>query len=410
MDRTGGHQAACPIKQRAAELTRKFSMALADCIRHAAAMRISALAITFGMLTGILVAMWAHRFVPVDGAAAVHLDALVMLDAAPPGFTRHGDAMQIAAGGAAAGAPFAIPGAGESRHFHVRFHATARELIAGAERWEDGRLLLEWLDAEGQIRGSHRLHSARDDTESGNSESVVSAPRPGLTPILRFQNHGQSGIYQVDFLEITPVRERAIWAIGKFPLALGFLATLAAFHLGTKKPARWRGWVVAGIWMIVAFGYAFPGPWEAAMPYAVPFNIPEAEPMQPGDLTTSDMPATPVVPPVVEVEPPPPPNDLGLRLKVGFPWLRPLLHIVLFSVPVFAMAWFVGARTSMWLGFLLSISVEASQTLYGFGFGWDDVGDLIVNAIAIFGALWIYQKIAPRIANYLPFLNPNLDR
>ena len=281
--------------------------------------------------------------------------------------------------------------------------------MPGPEHWADGRLFFEWLDGEGGVVGVTRVHSARGDDASGMQDLVVSSPVAGAVPVLRFQNLGESGGYEVDFLMVTPVRERAVWSVGKWLLGFGFLAVLAGWCPGTKKPARWRGWVAAGIWMVVATGYAFPGPWEVARPFAVPFAVAGAEMLEVGEVRSvaEDLAAMPDVTdhePMVEQLPTP--NDLGLRLKIWLPWLRPVLHLALLSVPVFAMAWFVGWWRAMWLGLLLSVSIEAAQVMYGFGFGWDDVMDLIVNAVGIFAAIWVFRRYARRIHSWMPFPFP----
>ncbi len=349
--------------------------------------------------TVCLLAAWAHRFEPVDGAARVGL--LASAGAERAGLEREGGALVIhARDGRPQSASFAIPGVDGAAHLFVRYRAAARGLVPGPERWDDGRLFVEWMTDDG-VAGVSRIHSARDDDESGLQSLVVSAPFAGAVPVLRFQNLGQSGGYALLELEIVPARERAVWVVGKWLAGFGMLASLALLAAGTGKPARWRGWVAAGIWMAVAAGYAFPGPWEVARPFAVPFAFGGAE--GPGVRML-------VVPGMDDSEPIleelPPALDPALRLRQWLPWLRPLMHVALLFGPVLAMAWFVGARRAVWLGFGLSIAIEASQVLYGFGFGWDDVMDLIVNAAGIFAAAWVHGRYARRLHARLPFPFP----
>ena len=363
-----------------------------------------------GMLIACLLAAWAHRFAPVDGASAVGLESLVLHGAEPAGFMRDGGALRMEAGkDAAPGASFAIPGTDGARHLYVRFHAAARDLVRGPESWDDGRLFFEWMDDGGGVIGVSRVHSARGDDGSGLQELVVSSPARGAVPVLCFQNLGESGSYMVDRLVIVPARERAVWRVGRWFLAAGFLAVLATWLAGTKKPAHWRGWVAAGLWMIVAACYAFPGPWEVALPFGVPFVFGEVPAMETGETGETNADRT-IARAATDGDPMleqlPPSDDPGLRLRQMLPWLRPLMHVTLLFFPVLAIAWLVGARGALCLGLALSVSIETSQVMFGFGFGWDDVGDLFFNSLGIAAALWAHRRFARRIHALLPFPFP----
>ncbi|MFU8893625.1 MAG: hypothetical protein ACNA8L_08355 [Luteolibacter sp.] len=361
----------------------------------------------FGVLIVCLIAAWAHRFAPADGAARIGMDALQKIG--PPSAQIRFDERGLgisARPNEPASESFFIPGVGSPDHLFLRYHGVAHGIRSGSQRWEDGRLFVEWIN-EGRRVGISAIHSARDDQDSGGRVVVVSSPRKGAVPVLRLQNLGTSGTFEIRKLEIVAARERRVWAWGKWGIAAAFLGAVAAMVGGTKKPARWRGWVAAGVWLVVAAGYAFPGPWDAARPFVVPFSFVEVPAAGPADVTAKAAAgwlAESIDAPTVERLPPP--SDLGLRLKVGLPWLRPLLHVVLLFTPVLVMAWLVGGRRAFWLGWALSLSIEAGQLLYGFGFGWDDVGDLLINGLAISAAVWAHRKFSRRLHGLLPFRFP----
>jgi len=361
----------------------------------------------FCILIGCMVAAWAHRFVPEDGAARVTLEALELVGVNKPSSLRKepGGITIAAAPGKPASASFAIPAIGEPEVIFVRSHVVADAIVVGPNRWDDGRLFIEWM-RNGEVVGISGIDSARGHKDEGIRTLAIVSPVRGAVPVLCFQNLGASGTYEIRMLDLVAARERKAWSSGKWFLAAGFLAVVAALVGGTKKPAPWRGWVAAGVWMLVATGYAFPGPWGVELPFITPFVFAELPAIEAD--ANQEWHETAVA---IENDEPlmdrlPPPNDLGLRLRLWLPWLRPLLHFALLFIPVLAMAWFVGARRAFWLGWALSLSIEAAQTLYGFGFGWDDVLDLVVNGIAISAAVWAHGKFARRVHSRLPFPFP----
>ena len=292
-------------------------------------------------------------------------------------------------------------------HLHIRFQARAENLVAGREQWDDGRLFLEWQDPKsGGTLGVSRIHSARGDDASEPQVVVARSPVGEAVPVLRLQHLGESGRYVVQVFEITPAREQALWRFGRWGLLIGFLAVLAAVARGTKKPARWRGWFAASIWMLVAVHYVVPGPWEPTRSFGVPFAFEDKRQQKTvisnseakmGGLRADDM---------LFLKALPLPSDPGLRLRQMLPCLRPLMHVALLFFPLLAIAWLVGPRGALSLGVLLSLSTEAAQVMFGFGFGWDDIGDLFFNSLGIAAALWMHRRFARRVHAFMPFPFP----
>lgn len=361
--------------------------------------------VCFAILVALLVGMWAHQFAPLPGAVALGGGDLIATGTAAPGFHGDGGRLIMAAGGRPRHVAFTIPGTDGARNLHVRFQASAIDLVRGGNLWEDGRLFIEWRTPAGETLAFSPLNSARG-TESGKPTSVVvHSPATGAQPLLRLENLGASGTYIVDQLEITPARERAVWSVGRWWLVVGFVVCIAMLGHNTKKPAPWRGLAAGIVWVLVAVNYVVPGPWETTRPFAVPFVFSPEEKEPPAAAQPTEAPVLKGGPNAVvaaELGKLPDPDHLGLRLKRMLPSTRPLLHVALLFAPTLAIAWFVGTRRALVPGLLLSCSIEAAQVLFGFGFGWDDVGDLIFNGLGIAAALWAHHRFSRAIHSRLP--------
>ncbi len=370
------------------------------------AVKLAGLLALFTALVVCMVAAWSHRFMPADGAVRLGLNALTLAGDRPAGLSWDGDALRMTGRPERRdSAQFLIPGMEGVEFLLVRHHAVADGIVVGWDKWDDGRLFIEWL-VDDEVVGISRIHSARGSSDRGVNTMVIAAPRRDAVPVLVFENLGHAGTYELRHFELVAARERRIWALGKWAFGAGILVLLVGLIADKKKPARWRGWVAAAMWLWVATNYAFPGPWDAALPFVVPFAFGEVEDFQAGSAKLELPDAVPVHGGIPQMEQLPPPGDIGLRLKLWLPWLRPLLHFVLLFAPVLAMAWFVGTKRAFWLGWSLSLMIEAAQVLYGFGFGWDDVWDLIVNGIAISVAVWMHRRFAEWIHSRLPFPFP----
>lgn len=353
-----------------------------------------------------IVGAWAHRFVPAEGAERLGLHALTIAGDRPVALSSEGEMLRMTGSpGRRGSVSFHIPGIEAADYLHVQSHAVADGILVGQDKWDDGRLYIEWLVGE-EVVGISRIHSARGDEDRGQRTIVIASPQQGAMPVLVFENLGNAGTYELRHFEVVAAQERNLWKVGKWVFGACVLALLVSMIADTKKPARWRGWMAAGVWLWVAVNYAFPGPWEVAQPFVVPFAFGEVADF-------SEKPATLELPDSVEdhgeipqMERLPPPRDIGLRLKLWLPWIRPLLHLALLFAPVIAMAWFIGRRRAFWMGWGLSLAIEAAQVLYGFGFGWDDVWDLSINGIAISAAVWAHGKFATRVHARLPFPFP----
>ncbi len=78
--------------------------------------------------------------------------------------------------------------------------------------------------------------------------------------------------------------------------------------------------------------------------------------------------------------------------------LRPILHALLLFLPALAFAFLLNRKSAIMLAVGLAVAIEVAQTAFGYGFGWDDVGDLVTDAIGIALALWVWERIGRRCA------------
>jgi hypothetical protein len=140
-----------------------------------------------------------------------------------------------------------------------------------------------------------------------------------------------------------------------------------------------------------------PGPWKVERPLVHPFQIGEisalaaaakpatsADPAKPGALPA----AGPVIPMgKTEVQ-----GSMFLKAKHLVADARPLLHALMLAVPAALFVWLTDRRSALFLACLLAIGIEAAQVAFGYGFGWDDVMDLITDALGIALGLWLARR------------------
>ena len=83
-----------------------------------------------------------------------------------------------------------------------------------------------------------------------------------------------------------------------------------------------------------------------------------------------------------------------LRIKNGITEIRPLLHIMLFFGPALAFLILVGRKRSIVLCGLLAVGTELAQFLFGYGWDWQDAGDLTFDLAGVGLAFLTYRQMA----------------
>lgn len=364
------------------------------------------------MLISALVGMWRFRFERLPDVPALTLADLRNIGLAlPVGAVWTGNAEQPALRFTADSRQprvvvrWELPGVPGVEALHVNFRMAAKNLKIGSQKWDDGRVLIEWSSTtSGNRQEIDPVCSLRESESSGEVSLVVRASSGHSIPVLRMEHLGRSGELEISKLEMIPVKERTLWKSGRWVLLVLWFAWLLAVLSGVSRPG-WKGMLAAGIWLGMAVYFAIPGPWKTLRPIVIPFEIglPAASP-PPEKQAVPDR--KPSQSPSILSPAPPSPEALGalplqggwiIQVKSHLALLRPLLHSLLLGGPTLLFAWLVGRKPAVFLAIGLTVSIEAAQAAFGYGFDWVDVFDLFCDGLGIALGILIYQKISCRL-------------
>lgn len=305
---------------------------------------------------------------------------------------------------------------------HIRFSGEAREIVSGAEEWQDGRVVVIWREDDGKVLQHHYGLLGAKNTGRFELEYVAVLDQPGQVSVF-LQHAGYSGEFEIDCLEITPVglHRWVPWATGALLGATGIW--WAWLFMGiTGRKGVWRPLGASALGLVAVWAMVLPGPWEplrplggpfalqpsiASLPAAEPAVMPKPEPVSPvlpapAPPPTANPPAiTHTLPPVAAVPTTPSPAKTpdassGLpvpgALNSGWFWetyrwvkmrARGLMHFGVFAALTLGFVAMLESKRGWMPVVILGIASEVMQTLFGFGFGWEDAGDLAVNGLGI---------------------------
>lgn len=379
--------------------------ALLPVIRHA---------LLLGPILVLLVAtfvLWTFRFERVDGLPVWRLEDMrsgLTSNARVEWISKEGDLrlrLSTTAGDAPLALRLAMPGIRSLDALHLRFRLSSDGLKQGNQRWDDGRFMLEWHPAseESELK-IDAVGSTRDDSRGKLESFVIEAPEGSWTPLLQVAHHGKSGSLELSDVEITAVKERSCWVVGRWLLAMAWLLCVAAGVRGWSGVSWGRALVAGAIWVMMGINFVIPGPWKVQRAMGGGFDL-RTELHEPAVKASSDGsalrrdPASGFVETVGEL---PVQGSLPLRIKHAISQARPLLHMLLFTVPTLAFMLLAGRGAALVLGILLALAIELAQVVFGYGFGWGDVGDLASDAggilLALFLGRWILAWTARKPA------------
>jgi hypothetical protein len=363
-------------------------------------MRRAFLTAFFMALVSILAFLWNHRFERVPGLPVWRLaDLRADLPGIPGcGWTGKGDdpmlMLRVDQQTPQVALRLAIPENPALEMLHLRYRMTAHGLLRGPEKWHTGRLMIEWHAPDGSAAPEMDLVGGIDlDRDSGPVVLIATPEKGPAVPALRLEHLGQSGEWELSDLEIIAVRERALWRICSWFLALCWLGWFFACVRSWPGVTWLRALGAASIWLFMGVHFAVPGPWKIQRPLAGDFRL--------GEIAIA--PAMGEAPPLKAIGSPSmmhsgetsahgnilPRGGLALRIRMLLAWARPLLHSLLFFAPVLASAWLVGRGPTLLLAVLLALAIEAAQMAYGYGFDWIDMLDLLTDAAGIALGLWL---------------------
>ncbi len=369
-------------------------------------MRRALLSGSFLALLAGLCALWAYRYERSPGFPIWRLADLRAVAPPVPGVEWTGApdkpklCLKVGSDHPLVAARFAIPGMPAVNMLHLRFRMSARGLTPGSEKWEDGRFMVEWHSPDGGAGWENDpVGSIRYDQRNDLEAFVIQPLRASAVPALRLEHLGRSGEFELADLEITVIKERAIWKIGKWFLALGWLAWGTACVRSWLGTGLWRALGASVIWLLMGIYFVIPGPWKIQRPIYPSFqlgeervgrSLPHQAPMAsetpppPLVITSGSVPALGKIP----VQ-----GGLALRIKYFLAQARPLLHVLLLFAPSLAIACLVGRRPAFFIGVTLALAIELAQVAFGYGFDWVDVVDLANDAIGIALAIWVCKKM-----------------
>jgi len=369
-------------------------------------MRRLALVGSFPVLMVALVLLWNHRFERVPGMPTWQLADFRAEAPEVSGVEWSGPVknpvLTMSARTPRAALRLAIPNMPAVGMLHLRYRMAANGLLKGPEKWQTGRLSMEWHSPDGsagpEVDGLGGVHG-----HASGSTALVVIPEAGpAIPALRVEHLGLAGTWQLSAVEIIPVRERLLWRIGSWLLAAGWLAWCFALIRAWHGTAVWRALAVASIWLLMGFHFAVPGPWKNQRPFTGDFHLGEMS-----SLVSNEAPPVDGNRPEIRSTETaahgqlPIRGSLALRIKLLITWARPLLHALLLCAPVLASAWLAGRRPTVALAVLLSLLIESAQTAFGYGFDWIDLTDLVTDGAGIALGLWLCGRI-PALGKWLP--------
>lgn len=350
-----------------------------------------------------LVAMWAFRFEVIPAARTWTLadlrSAAVPVEGAEWTGTVESPALRLWVSEAhpRVALRLALPEAPAVEMLQFRCRLRAQGLTQGSEKWQAGRIMIEWHPMDGGDPELDPIGGIVDDNSSPDDPMVaVSAAGPAI-PALRLEHLGRAGEFTLSDLEIIPLRERALWKTGRWLLVAGFLGWLYGLIRAGARISRPRALAAALVWLLMGVHFVVPGPWKLQRPLLVAeFQLGKADRMKnpahapPAVATGRALPRSGEVPPSGYLLPQ---GSLALKVKLLVSQVRVLLHILLLLAPTLASAWLIGRRRTLVLAILCAAAIELAQMAFGFRFDWLDAIDLITDATGIAAGLWLANKI-----------------
>jgi hypothetical protein len=351
--------------------------------------------------------LWNHQFQrPADSREWV-LSDLQAQAAGLPGiiWIGEGDDLRMRIESHAAGDSKAfripLPGANAVAGLHVAFAIRSENLKPGRKKWQDGRVFLEWHLPGVLGTEDDYLTSIRHTCHNRESGFVLKSPRSGSVPALRFEHLGESGFFELGNLRISSVGPRPWWRVAACLVTLSWLVWVWASLCRAQGGNRLASATAAILWTIFAILWIVPGPWKSYRPLSPPGYGAAAFDLQASEdsgstsgrerWTAASAITAGTVEPAGEM---PVQGSIFLKAKHWIASARPLLHALMLAGPALVFAFLVGTRRSVFLCALLAIGIEFSQIAFGYGFGWDDVLDLLTDALGIAAGVFVYRRVS----------------
>ena len=381
-------------------------------------MRTLVLATSFALLVGLIYPLWQHRFEVADESRISRLSDWFDAESSEKvaGVSWHGSAdrpvlrLEVDEPDRKPVHRMGVPNCGEVKFLHLRLRLRGDGIVPGKQIWEDGRLMIEWHRPGDDGPKVEAIASIRGDAMRGEN-FVVSATKGSAVPVLRLENLGVSGAFELQELELRELRETAWWRYGRWLLAAAWIAWSAALVRSIQKTSLPRAIGAATIFVTMGALAVVPGPWKIQRPFGDAFVIKEAaptadasmqpdanggDPSEPAKLAAKASTTPAFAGPEQALGKIPVQGGLLLKAKHYLAPLRPLLHALLIMMPTLAMIWLAGWRPALVLAVMLSAAIELAQIAFGYGFDRVDVTDLAYDALGIAAAMLTAKIYAKR--------------
>ena len=399
------------------------------------------------ILSALTWTVWQYRFIAAPGVPAMDLTYL------PPEVTKETEGMGEENEGflrmtAAEEVPrillkWTTPPAAKYAHFSVS--ASLENLKRGGMPWEDGRVLLIWMDPAGTpAKGHLPLWAGHCSSPSDPSDMIVPLQRAGAFPCFIIENRAKSGSFLLKSMVVQPLKQRPWVPAAVILLICGWTGLIWSGLRATCSghPVRWPRYAcAAALWVAAAWFSSLPGPFVPWRPVFQSFPISKIAPPQAKDEpppatvpapTVAALPASqpqPAAPPSQDPARPPaqaagksgpnaqtaqtPVNRTAERMRGEFtswifgtvPMLKRPIHILGFAALTFLFCMLAGNASAARVALALGGLTEFMQWAYGFGFDAGDVADLVFDTLAVIAGVvfwrWsgrILARLRPRSA------------
>ncbi|MEP4077612.1 hypothetical protein [Haloferula sp.] len=345
--------------------------------------------------------LWQRRFAPEKQAANLDLKSIVEANESSlrPGVRWESGhlVLETSADHPQVVQRLRLPGIGSVDQLHFRIRVVADRLEVGTNRWEDGRLLIEWhsQNSTDDIQTEYLTSAGYNDPNAVSS--CVARPKIApAVPALRIEHLGRSGIFRVEQCDVIAVRETSWWTSGKVLLIAAWLVWSSAL-IKTDNKRSLRPWLTAALWVFLVAQLIIPGPWALIRPLGqsfefLPKNLPVSTSRSeiPVDINLNDVPES--MAPLGKL---PESGSLILQIKNHIKQSRPLLHFLLFFGVTLALAFAAGNRSILPLSVMLAVGKELAQLGFRYGSDYVDLLDLLCDSLGIALALVIFTKLKP---------------
>lgn len=354
----------------------------------------------FILLAGLFL-LWQYRFERTPGVGTYRLSDVHPVTDLPEGVTWQGTqkdpalTLRVDRNTPEVVALIQLPHLPPTNWIDVRFKIAARDLKPGAEEWDDGRCIIEW---RGENRSAPTLEndqfaSVRFNQTGTVGRAVLGPDRGPAIPVLRLENRGLSGGMEISMIEISSLRERATWKIGRWFLMGGWIGWFMVCIGPVGRYRVVRPLLAATTMLLMGVFFVVPGPWKIIHPFGTPFQI------GPENLSPHSAPAASpqiLVPAkaIKSVGRLPVKGGFVLRVKIYAAKIRPLLHALMLLGPTLLLAIWIGVKRTLPMMVGLAFAVEIAQISFGYGYDITDLFDLLNDITGIALGILIYQMLS----------------